>query len=246
MRCMRNGIASGTLLKAILLCTFLAGSCSAQSLLFVSPNTRDHMSDESAAESLSSFEQRNFLAVARYLASRICGNAHVWSAEGIYAGTAENSSMVTGCASGQAAYLGELLGRYAHQKSILIFDSSDKGSEHLVIVSISNGHPTEVVQELRRSGINLATIVIQDQLVRVCIWLTDSSKSAIIHAFADLEHGTLQDIPGKGLLVGNDDRSAAQELFAQRIRAYERSHHRSLSKLLWSKKLHDLDEAGVH
>lgn len=243
---MRNGISPRSFLKTILFWTLFAGLCPGQSFLFVSPNTREHMSDESAAESLSSFEQRNFLAVADYLATRICGKAHVWGAEGIYAGNAENSSLVTGCASGQAAYLGELLGRYAHQKSILIFDLSDKGDEHLFVISISNGHPAEIVQELRRSGINGAAIVNHDQLVRVYIWLTDSSQNSTVHAFADLEHGTLKDIPGKGMLIGNDDRSAAQKLFDQRIRTYERSHHRSLSKRLWSKQLHDLDMASVH
>ena len=236
----------GLLIIATGFWTLFAGLCSAQSFLFVSPNTRENMSDESAAESLGSFEQSNFLAVANYLAARICARPHVRSAEGIYAGQAENSGTITGCPSIQARYLGELLARYSHQKSLLIFDPSENGGEHLFVISVSAERPEEVIQGLRRSGINGATVAIQDQLLQVYIWATDNSQNTVIHAFAEIEHSALQDIPGKGTLIGNDDRSAAQKLFDQRIRAYERAHHRSLSKLLWSKQLHDLGMASVH
>src|SRR5262249_11527918 len=47
-------------------------SSAAQSFIFGSPNTREHMSDEAAIAARDSFEQRNFLAVARYLAGRLC------------------------------------------------------------------------------------------------------------------------------------------------------------------------------
>lgn len=186
------------------------------------------------------------MAVADFLAFRICSKPHVWSAEGIYAGTAENSSAITGCASAEAGYLGALLGRYAHQKSILIFDPSAKGGEHLFVITVFNGHAAEVIRGLRRFGIKAAAIASQDQLIEVNIWVTDDSQNVTIHAFADMEHGTLQDIPGKGVLIGNDSRSASQQVFDQRIHYYERAHHRSLSKLLWSKLLHDLDMASVH
>src|SRR5690349_17908506 len=92
-----------------------------QSFLFVSANTREHMSDEAAWESLNSFEQSNFLAVENYLASRLCSKPRVMSSEGMDGSTTENSSLVTGCNEGSARYLGELLARYAHQKWILIF-----------------------------------------------------------------------------------------------------------------------------
>src|SRR6476620_3909513 len=50
----------------------LAGLSHAQSFVFVSPNTRTHMPDSVAVASQDSFEQQNFLAVARYLAARLC------------------------------------------------------------------------------------------------------------------------------------------------------------------------------
>jgi hypothetical protein len=198
------------------------------------------MSDESAADSLNSFKQHNFVAVANYLALKLCTQPQVRSAEGIYQRSAENSSLVTGCENSQAKYLGELLGRYAHQKWVLIFDPSPKGSEHLLIITFSSDHPADTARELRQFRIGGATMVTQDKLVKVYIWVKNNSQASTAHAFAQAEHGTVEDITGKGTLIGNNDRAAAQQIFDQSIRAYEHAHHQSFSKLLWSKQLHDL------
>src|SRR5215510_7626630 len=105
-----------------LTCFFLVCICPAQSFLFASPNTRNQMTDEAALGSVDSFEQTNFLAVAKFLAAKICAQPEVRAAEGMDGTNTENSSLITGCKSAQAQYLGELLGRYAHQKWILVFD----------------------------------------------------------------------------------------------------------------------------
>lgn len=229
-----------TVLRAILCCVLLSTVCPAQSFLFVSPNTRDHLSDEAAADSLTSFEQSNFLAVANYLAGKICSAPQVLSAEGIYAGNAENSSLVTGCKNRQADYLGELLGRYAHQKWILVFEPSSTGNERLSIITFTGNHPSDAIRQLRQYNVSGATVLAQGQTIRVYIWTTDHSQDAAIHALADAEHGSIEVIQGKGILIGNDDRSVAQHVFDQRIRSYERPHHRSFSRLLWSRRLHDM------
>ncbi|HEY6250365.1 MAG TPA: hypothetical protein VI685_10415 [Candidatus Angelobacter sp.] len=230
----------GLLQRAILFCVLLSRISPAQSYLFASPNTRDHLSDEAAADSLNSFEQSNFLAVAKYLAGKICPTPQVMSAEGIYAGNAENSSLVTGCKKSQAQYLGELLGRYAHQKWVLVFDPSAGGNERMLIVEFNSDHPAEEVTHVRQYNISGATVLFQGKTIRVYIWTTDHSQDAAVHALADAEHGSVREIPGKGTLIGDDDRTAAQSVFEQRIHAYERVHHRSLSRLLWSRQLHDL------
>lgn len=224
----------------MLYCVLLSTVCPAQSFLFVSPNTRDHLSDEAAADSLNSFEQNNFLAVANYLAGKICSVPQVSSAEGIYAGNAENSSLVTGCENSQADYLGELLGRYAHQKWILVFEPSSAGNERLSIITFTGNHPSDAIRHLRQYNVSGATVLAQGQTIRVYIWTTDHSQDAAIHAFTDAEHGSIREIQGKGTMIGNDDRSAAQRVFDQRIQSYERAHHRSFSRLLWSKQLHDM------
>src|SRR5215469_12036229 len=124
------------------LCSFLlTGISAAQSFLFVSPNTREHMTDEFAWESLDSFEQNNFLAVADYLTTRLCAKPRVQSAEGMDGSDTENSSLITGCSSTKARYVGELLGRYTHQKWILVFDPDASSNERLLIATFSSDHP---------------------------------------------------------------------------------------------------------
>lgn len=236
MRNPRHEIVLQVILCSILLSTV----CPAQSFLFVSPNTRDHLSDEAAADSLNSFEQSNFLAVANYLAGKICSAPQALSAEGIYAGNAENSSLVTGCENSQADYLGELLGRYAHQKWVLVFEPSSAGNERLSIITFTGNHTSDAIRHLRQYNVSGATVLAQGQTIRVYIWTTDHSQDAAIHALADAERGSVEVIQGKGTMIGNDDRFAAQRVFDQRIQSYERSHHRSFSRLLWSKQLHDM------
>jgi hypothetical protein len=215
-----------------------------QSFLFVSANTREHMSDEAAWESLNSFEQRNFLAVENYLASRLCSKPRVMSSEGMDGGTTENSSLVTGCNAGPARYLGELLARYAHQKWILIFVPASSGSERLVMASFSAEHPEDTPRLLRQHGFSAGTIIAQDKTVMVYLWARDHSQDAAVNAFVQAVHATLREIRGKAILIGNDSRSAAQDIFDRQIQAYEHAHHQSFSGLLWSRRLHDLGTDG--
>jgi len=226
----------------ILFCLLLAGACPAQTFLFVSPNTRDYLSDEDAAGSLNSFEQSNFLAVAKYLGKKVCGAPHIFSAEGIYEGAAENSSLITGCKNSQAQYLGALLGRYAHQKQILIFDPAPtrRSDERLLIIEFTTDHPADTVKHLRQYPISGATVLLQGQVFRVYVWATDHAEDTAVHSLADGEHGTIREIPGKGTMIGDKSRIVAQHAFDRRIAAYERVHHPPLSRLLWSKQLHDM------
>lgn len=230
----------GAFHSAILCCLFLTGISAAQSFLFVSPNTREHMSDEAAWSSLDSFEQSNFLAVANYLTVKLCATPKVSSAEGLDGSSTENSSLVSGCRSDKARYVGELLGRYAHQKWILVFDPDPRGNERLLIVTFSSDHPADTPKELRNSGITEGTIVIQDKIIRFYLWVKDKSQDAQIHSFVETHKATLEQIAGKGTPIGDDDRTAAQRIFDQRIHTYERAHHQSFSRLLWSRRLHDL------
>src|SRR5215831_10190320 len=81
----------------LLLAASLSTPSLAQSFVFASPNTREHMSDEAAIASQDSFEQQNFVAVARYFAARLCVAPEVKSSEGLDGPGAENSLLVTGC-----------------------------------------------------------------------------------------------------------------------------------------------------
>lgn len=219
---------------------FAQDAATAKSFLFVTANTREHMSDESAWASMDVFEQRNFLAVENYLAARLCSKAQSISAVGMDGTTAENSTVVMGCETGRVVYLGELLGRYAHQKSILIFEPASAASERLLIVDFASEHPENTTKLLRQQGITAATIVAETSQVRVYVWVKDHSQDSALDAFVQAVHGALQQLAGRATLIGNDSRAAAQHVFDKGIRGYEKAHHQSFSKLLWSRQLHDL------
>lgn len=219
-------------------------AATARSFLFVTANTREHMTDESAWASMDVFEQRNFLAVENYLAARLCSKAQAISAVGMDGTTAENSTVMMGCETGRVIYLGELLGRYAHQKSILIFEPASAASERLLIVDFSSEHPENTTRLLRQQGIVSATIVAETKQVRVYVWVKDHSQDSALEAFVQEVHGTLQQLAGNARLIGSDSRAAAQQVFDKDIRSYERAHHQSFSKLLWSPELHDLGLTG--
>ena len=232
------------LVAAVLYGTFFANVCLGQSFLFVSPNTRDHLSEQAAADSLTSFEQTNFLAVARYLGRKLCPAPRISSTEGIFDSDAENSSLITGCAPDKARYLGELLGRYAHQKWVLIFDPSSDSSqnERLLILDFIRDDPADAVKLVRQFTLHGATMVFQGEVVHLYIWVTDHSQDTVVQDLAKAAHGSLHEIPGKGTLIGNDDRIAAQRVFDEKIGEYERAHHLRFSRLLWSKQLHDMTD----
>jgi hypothetical protein len=214
--------------------------CSAQSFIFASPNTREQMSDQDALASLSSFEEKNFVAVSQYLGAQICGNPKVEESEGLDGPGAENSALITGCAPQSAAYLAELLGRYAHQKFVLIFSASANGPERLFILDLPSEQPAQALQQLHQKGFTAATVIAEDQNVRIFIWVQDHSQDENIRALAADNQGRAQELHGKGLLIGSDDRAAAQPIFDKDIAAYERHHQVKLSAQLWSQKLRDL------
>jgi len=204
------------------------------------------MSGVPPSSSLDSFEQTNFVAVANYLGTRLCPKPQVANAQGVDESGAENSILVTGCKRKEALYLGELLGRYAHQKWILVFDPAPKGNQRLFIVTFAAAGPADMLKEIRKFDIKAGTIVPaihdtgKDQPVRAFLWVQDHSQESAIHAFAKAVHGAVEEIAGSGTMIGDDSRISAQRIFDREIKAYELAHRRALSKLLWSATLHDL------
>src|SRR5258708_34945693 len=75
---------------------FLASFCQGQSYIFESPNTREHMSDDDAIQSLESHEQRNFSAVAGYLSRKPCPPPPVLRRWGPFVGSTRDTLVVSG------------------------------------------------------------------------------------------------------------------------------------------------------
>ena len=186
------------------------------------------------------------MAVANYLGTRLCPKPKVVNAEGMEESDSENSILVTGCKREDALYLGELLGRYAHQKWILVFNPAPKGNQRLFIVTFVAAEPADTLKEIRKFKIKAGTIVPathdngKDQPVRAFLWVQDHSQDSAIDAFARAVHGAVEEIAGNGTMIGDDSRISAQKIFDREIKAYELAHRRALSKMLWSATLHDL------
>jgi len=217
------------------------------------------MSDEAAIASRDTFEQRNFLAVARYLAGRLCPAPKVESSEGLDGPGAENSLLISGCQGRRAIYVGELIARYGHQKWALIFDSqtpdsqtpdsqtsndsqisNSGGSETLFIIALANADSRNVLEQMRRHGLTEGAVVSSENRVIVYVWATDPATGESVRAFAKTAHGDLREIRGKGFLIGDQDRARAQRILDIDIAAYERRHKVAFSRELWSKKLRDM------
>src|SRR5258708_21386857 len=86
---------------------FLASFCQGQSYIFESPNTREHMSDDDAIQSLESHEQRNFSAVAGDLARKIFPSPAVLSGVGTFPRTSQTPLIVFGRKNHQHRALGD-------------------------------------------------------------------------------------------------------------------------------------------
>lgn len=217
----------------------------AQSFVFASPNTREHMSDEAALASQGSFEQQNFLAVARFLAARLCQAPKVESSLGLDGPGSENSALVTGCRSGEGTYLGVLLGRYAHQKWVLIFTPAPGGTERLFVLTLPSAGVDAVLANMRKLGLSEGTVIAQGRETVVYLWVKNASQDQAIRALAEANHGAIEETRGTGMLIGSDDRAQAQSVFDRRIFSYERVHHLAYSAQLWSKKLRDMGLSGA-
>src|SRR5262249_11434629 len=126
------------MLKRRILLLLWALPVAAQTTLFVSPNTREHLDHECARESQSSFEQKNFLAVSRRLADKLCPAAKVIAAEGIFAEEGENGGVISGCKPAAGRYVGSLLGTLYHQKWFLLFTPDANGKAELLTIALSN------------------------------------------------------------------------------------------------------------
>jgi len=218
----------------------VAPFCAAQSFIFVSPNTREHLSDQDAIASLDSFEEANFVAVAGYLGNKICAHPKTGKSEGLDGPGAENSVLITGCKPQPALYLAELLGRYAHQKFVLIFSPDANGPERLWVVTVPSARPADALQQLRQHGFTAATVMAEDGKVRILIWEQDHSQDQQVRALAADNHGEVQELPGKGHLIGADRRAEAQQIFDTAIDGHEQKRKVKLSALLWSRWLRDL------
>lgn len=242
--------------ECLLLLLFLAQACAAQSFIFVSPNTRDHMTDAEAFAAQNSFEQRNFLAVAKYLGRRVCKEVpsadagaaavKVFGGEGLDGHDTENMAMIAGCGNERSVYLAELMARYGRQKWVLVFSAMPNAAEQLVVITLPAMLQEEAVNQMHKHNLVEGTVIAEGNGSRIYIWLQDHSQDAQIHALSEENQGSIQVVTGRGQLIGDDDRARAQRIFDKALHAYERQNHVAFSQQLQSKKLRRMGGNSNH
>lgn len=202
------------------------------------------MTDAEAFAAQGSFEQRNFLAVAHYLGKRVCVQANaevkVFGGEGLDGHNTENTALITGCRNERAIYLAELMGRYRRQKWVLVFSAMPKAAEQMFVITLPATPPEEAVNQMHKHNLAEGTVIAQGRGARIYIWEQDHSQDAQIHALNEENHGTVEQLAGKGLLIGSEDRAKAQQIFDKALAAYERRHHVNFSRELQTEKLREM------
>jgi len=217
---------------------------------FASPNTRDSMSYADASVSLRSFEERNFIAVADRVVCSLAAQATIEPAigevhepgGGLGLSGAENSIVISAPVTfEQMRYAMALLGRYAHQKYVIVFvaGSSAPGSSTAKLATLRlppTPHNT-VELVLDESGVKYRTL--PDSQTVIEFLPPGTSEDPIRKAAAKL-HGTLDVRTGSGEILGDDRLSKAMATYEGVIAQFEAAYPaQAFSGKLWTREWHD-------
>jgi hypothetical protein len=183
--------------RCLLSVVVLLGSAVGQQLAvgLGSPNTRDSMSYADAKISLGSFEEVNFVAVAdrivcalaaRGSVEKVIGEVHEQGSLGVSG--AENSVVVkTPVALQDMRYMMALLGRYAHQKFVVIFipekaDASPAHPAQMVLLRVPQKiSRVRMEQVLDQTGVPYRTLLDEH---RVLVFLPAGTSDAAVRKAA--------------------------------------------------------------
>jgi hypothetical protein len=218
-----------------------------------SPNTRDSMSYADAKISLASFEETNFVAVADRIVCALASRGSVEKAIGevheqgsLGVSGAENSVVVKAPVSlPDMRYAMALLGRYAHQKFVIVFVPEEAGA--------SRTNPAEMVllrvppktSRVRMEKILDQTAVPYRTLLdehRVLVFLPEGTSDAAVRKAAQRLDANIEIERGTGEIFGDDDRGKALAAYDRIIAEYELAHpDKALSPRLWSREWHDAE-----
>jgi hypothetical protein len=211
----------------------------AQSVVFVSPSTEGQRTLTCSVDSLHSFEELHYLAIAHYLTDKLCPNAQIDGALGLWGGRAENSSRIDGCSHDRARVLGALLGKYFHQKAALVFDRGDGGNATLVSFRVTR--PIGVISAaMTRARISGATVIPRAHDSLIVMVATDTAQRARAHRLsAALQGQDLREVAGTSELIGDRDRVKARDIY-NALLANAPADVQQLDRAMYSEEFSDL------
>jgi hypothetical protein len=241
--------------RSLLSVLVLLGSAAGQQMAMGlgSPNTRDSMSYADAKISLASFEETNFVAVADRivcaLASRgsvekAIGEVHEQGSMGVSG--EENSVVVKAPVSLQdMRYAMSLLGRFAHQKFVIVFIPEEAGASRSKPAEMALLRIPQRISRVRmervldETGVPYRTLLDEH---RVLVFLPEGTSDGAIKKAAQRLGAKIEVEHGTGEIFGDDDRGKALAAYERIIAQYELAHpDKALSSKLWSREWHDAD-----
>jgi hypothetical protein len=198
----------------------------AVSYTFVSPNTRANLTLAEAIKLLNSREELKLINQIQRLSSCLRLKASVMKAIGSSTDGAEHSALFRVFADRPTLrYADARLGKFARQKTVLIFRQDDAGAARMYILRARLGKLTlrSVSNTLDRNGIPFRTLV-PGSGRRIFIYVVDLNHELpheVIRAARNLG-AVIRTIKGAGEFLGDDtDRDKAQQVFAGVIRRFE-------------------------
>jgi len=209
------------------------------SYVFASPNTKAPLTDEDARGSLTSSEELNAIAVADRIACSMTSKVEISGVLGVYDASSENSFLVeSDLQRGQTEYLGSVLGRYEHQKFVLLFFPQLAGHDRLWTIRTSKSFDAAVAAARQ---MQLTPVTVRAGADGTEVWIVDMGDK-----FGDRPQqlaaqlgGNAASQDGDAELPGNDDRAKAAAIFDAKIGAFERQTKRKPSSQLWTESWHD-------
>ena len=226
-------------MAALALLGLARGAAAQESYLFASPDTRASLTDEDARVSLTSFEELNAIAIADRIACSMTHKVEISGVLGVYDTSSENSILMeSDLKPKETEYLGLLLGRYEHQKFVLLFFPQAGGHDRLWIIKTPKSfdaaataarqmHLTPVTLRANANGVKIWVVDIGDKF-------GDQPQQLAAHLGGSV---TSQD--GTADLLGDDDREKSKAIFDAKITAFEHHQTHKLSSRLWTETWHD-------
>lgn len=240
--------------RCLLSMVILLGTAAGQQMAvgLGSPNTRDSMSYADAKISLGSFEETNFGAVADRIVCALASRGSVEKAIGevheqgsLGVSGAENSVVVKAPVKLQdMRYIMALLGRYAHQKFVIMFSpdeaSASTKSAQMVLLRIPRKTSRVRMEKvLDQTGVPYRTLLDEHQ---VLVFLPAGTSDAAVQTAARRLGAKIEIERGTGEIFGDDDRAKALAAYDRIIAEYESAYpEKALSPRLWSREWHDAE-----
>src|SRR5689334_21306349 len=189
---------------------------------FVSPNTKQNLKLEEAIDGMSSAAETQLRAEAMNLSCVVRTRIRAFRALGSWVDGAEHSVMVRFTSDeDMLRYIVSRMGRDAQQKYVIYFHPEPAGPVNLYTLRTPSRGLRALSEALTRAGIPFSTIVPLHGTTAIYVIDLDGDLRDKILAATKTLHATVNFVPGKAKLFGDDFRDRARTVFEQDMKTYE-------------------------